>query len=206
MPHMSRQARYNLITVTILVIIGFLWIYPFLWVTLASFKTPAEMFSAGATLLPEQWDFNNFARAWDKANFSTYFFNTVLYAMAATAIELFKSSMCGYVLGRYRFPGRNLLLGHHHSDALHSHCLHHSAPVQAGADAGLAQHPQRRHSGALRRLGRALCAALHRLLSDAARRALRRSSHRRGQLSGRPFASCCLWPGRLSPRWSSSSS
>ncbi len=111
MPHMSRQTRYNLITVTILAIIGFLWIYPFLWVTLASFKTPAEMFSAGATLLPEQWDFNNFARAWDKANFSTYFFNTVLYAMAATAIELFKSSMCGYVLGRYRFPGRNFLLG-----------------------------------------------------------------------------------------------
>ncbi len=111
MVRMNRYLRYNLITVAVLVLIGFFWIYPFFWVTFASFKTPAEMFSAGAKLLPNQWDFNNFVRAWDKANFSTYFFNTVLYAIAATIIEVFKSSMCGYVLGRYRFPGRNLLLG-----------------------------------------------------------------------------------------------
>ena len=67
------------------------------------------MFTAGVKLLPETWDFSNYTRAWVKANFSTYFFNTVLYAVAATAIELVKSSMCGYVLARYRFPGRNLL-------------------------------------------------------------------------------------------------
>lgn len=111
MIRLNRFSRYNLIAVTLLVIIGLIWIYPFLWVMFASLKTSSEMFSAGATLLPENWDLSNFVRAWDKANFSTYFFNTVLYAAAATVIELFKSSMCGYVLGRYRFPGRNLLLG-----------------------------------------------------------------------------------------------
>ncbi len=107
----NRYGRLNLIAVTLLVIIGFFWIYPFLWVVFASLKTSSEMFSAGATLLPENWNFGNFVRAWTKANFDIYFFNTVLYATSATVIELIKSSMCGYVLGRYRFPGRTLILG-----------------------------------------------------------------------------------------------
>lgn len=107
----SRYQRLNLIAIVLLIVVGLIWIYPFLWVVFASFKTSSEMFRAGATLLPEVWDFSNFPRAWVKANFNIYFFNTVLYAVAATAIEVVKSSMCGYVLGRYHFPGRKLLLG-----------------------------------------------------------------------------------------------
>ena len=107
----NRYNRYNLIAGAALLIIGFFWIYPFLWVIFASFKSSSEMFRAGATLLPETWDFGNFSRAWNKANFNIYFFNTLLYAASATIIELIKSSMCGYVLARYRFPGRTLILG-----------------------------------------------------------------------------------------------
>ncbi|MCB0035517.1 MAG: hypothetical protein KDE51_15905, partial [Anaerolineales bacterium] len=62
----NRYGRLNFIAVTILVIIGFFWIYPFLWVVFASLKTSSEMFSAGATLLPENWNFGNFVRAWTK--------------------------------------------------------------------------------------------------------------------------------------------
>ena len=46
-----------------------------------------------------------------QAKFSTYFLNTVIYALSATVIELIKSSMAGYILARYRFPGRNLIYG-----------------------------------------------------------------------------------------------
>lgn len=108
---LGRYGRYNLIAAGFLLVIGIAWIYPFLWVVTASFKTPSEMFAAGAKLLPEVWNFENFSRAWTKANFDVYFFNTVLYAVSVTVIELIKSSMCGYVLARYRFPGRTLILG-----------------------------------------------------------------------------------------------
>jgi raffinose/stachyose/melibiose transport system permease protein len=105
----SRFARYNLIATLILIALSALWIYPFLWTIAAAFKSQREMFTAGATLLPSEWVFDNFTRAWVKAKFSQFFLNTVIYAVLATVIELFKSSMCGYVLARYRFPGRNLL-------------------------------------------------------------------------------------------------
>lgn len=105
----NRYLRYNLVAIVVLAAITFVWAYPFLWTLGASFRTQREMFTSGASLIPTEWVFDNFARAWIKARFSDYFFNTVLYSVAATAIEVVKSAMCGYVLARYRFPGRDLL-------------------------------------------------------------------------------------------------
>jgi ABC-type glycerol-3-phosphate transport system permease component len=107
-----RRGRYfnaNLIVLLVLGVIGFLWLYPFLWVVFSSLKTQRDMFTSGARLLPEIWEWSNYTRAWTEASFSTYFLNTVIYAAAATLIEVIKSSMCGYVLARYRFPGRNVI-------------------------------------------------------------------------------------------------
>jgi len=105
----GRFTRLNLITVTILLLVGFIWVYPFLWAISGAFKTQLGMFTSGASLIPDQWDFSNFQRAWVTAGFGTYFFNTLLYSIAATFVEVFKTALCGYVLARYQFPGRDLL-------------------------------------------------------------------------------------------------
>lgn len=107
----GRYFGLNMTLLIVLLIIGFFWIYPFLWVVFSSLKTQRDMFTSGARLAPEVWEWGNYVRAWTEANFNTYFLNTVIYAAAATAIEVVKSSMCGYVLARYRFPGRNLIYG-----------------------------------------------------------------------------------------------
>jgi len=105
----KRTSKGNLIAVPLLVVVGLLWIYPFLWTVAAAFKTQGGLFSGGASLLPDQLNFDNFVRAWVNAGFSQYFVNTVIYAVASTAIELVKSALCGYVLARYDFPGRTFL-------------------------------------------------------------------------------------------------
>ncbi len=105
----GRYFRLNLVTIGLLAVIGLVWVYPFIWVLFSAFKTQPEMFTAGANLLPEEWRWENFEKAWVQAQFSDYFLNTVIYAVSATLIEVVKSSMCGYVLARYRFFGRNLI-------------------------------------------------------------------------------------------------
>lgn len=105
----TRISKGNLIAVPLLIVVGLLWIYPFLWTISAAFKTQGGLFSGGASLLPDQLNFDNFVRAWVNAGFSQYFVNTVIYAVASTAIELVKSALCGYVLARYDFPGRTFL-------------------------------------------------------------------------------------------------
>ncbi len=105
----SRFVRYNLIISTVLTIIGFFWVYPFLWSAFSAFKSQREMFTAGSDLIPKEWTWDNIPRAWNDAGFGDYFFNTVLYSVSSTTIVLIFTAMCGYVLARYRFPGRNII-------------------------------------------------------------------------------------------------
>jgi ABC-type glycerol-3-phosphate transport system permease component len=106
---LSRPARANLIALPLLIVVGLVWIYPFLWIVTGAFKTQSGLFTGGASLIPDQWNLDNFQRAWVDAGFSKFFFNTVLYAVVSTLIELVKSALCGYILARYDFPGRTLL-------------------------------------------------------------------------------------------------
>ncbi|MFD7287110.1 carbohydrate ABC transporter permease [Streptomyces sp. NPDC059863] len=106
---LSRGARANLIALPLLLIVSLLWVYPFLWTISGAFKTQAGLFTGGAGLIPDQLNFDNFRRAWVNAGFSRYFFNTVLYTVVSTLVELVKSALCGYILARYEFPGRKLL-------------------------------------------------------------------------------------------------
>lgn len=106
-----RQLRNNLILWAVLLVIGFVWMYPILWIFSAAFKTSQEVFTAGPALIPETWaGFSNFVRAWDVANFSRYFGNSVLYGVGSVLIAVFRSILAGYVLARFSFPGRRLIL------------------------------------------------------------------------------------------------
>ncbi|MEJ3651502.1 carbohydrate ABC transporter permease [Actinomycetes bacterium KLBMP 9759] len=106
---MTRRGRANLIALPILIVVGPVWIYPFLWTVSAAFKTQAGLFSGGANLIPDLLDLSNFERAWVNAGFDRYLLNTVIYSVSSTLIELVKAALCGYVLARYEFPGRVLL-------------------------------------------------------------------------------------------------
>jgi ABC-type glycerol-3-phosphate transport system permease component len=86
------------------------WIYPFLWMVSASFKTNAEFFQ-GTGLIPTSPQWNNYVRAWQNAHIGDYFFNSVIVTVSAVAIATITGAMIGYVLGRYSFPGKKVLMG-----------------------------------------------------------------------------------------------
>jgi raffinose/stachyose/melibiose transport system permease protein len=91
--------------------IGFVYVFPFIWMLGSSFKTQGEFFSAGLNPLPAVAQWGNFENAWDKANFSRYFINTVITTSATTAFVLMFTSMAGYALARLRMPGKKIVLG-----------------------------------------------------------------------------------------------
>lgn len=86
-----------------------IWIYPFLWMVSASFKSQNEFFKNGLSLIPEHFTFENIIRAWNEANFEQYFFNSVLITVGTIVIVLISTATCGYVLGRYSFRGKKLV-------------------------------------------------------------------------------------------------
>ncbi|NOV03727.1 carbohydrate ABC transporter permease [Paenibacillus planticolens] len=87
-----------------------IWIYPFLWMVSASFKTQSEFFANGLRLIPNSFQMGNLVRAWNEANFERYFLNSVVISVSTILIVLLATSTCGYVLGRYAFKGKKPVL------------------------------------------------------------------------------------------------
>ncbi|MBP0650449.1 carbohydrate ABC transporter permease, partial [Mycobacterium tuberculosis] len=70
-----------------------------------------EIFSKGLDLIPDTFMWSNYARAWSNAGFSVYMLNTVIVTVGTVALVVVHTALSGYVLGRYDFVGRRLLIG-----------------------------------------------------------------------------------------------
>jgi len=88
-----------------------IWVYPFVWMVSAALKDPIEVFSSGLHLIPKNFRWDNFKRAWVDAHFNTYLINTVLVTVFTVIIVVVRTAMAGYVLARYTFYGRRIILG-----------------------------------------------------------------------------------------------
>ena len=101
----------NLLIFLGLIILALMWIYPFVWLLSASLKTQPEIFGSGLGLIPERPIWENYARAWTVVGFDRYFINTVVITAGTVLLVVVRSALAGYVLGRYNFIGKKLLIG-----------------------------------------------------------------------------------------------
>ena len=83
-------------------------VFPMGWVLVTSFKTDKEIFMS-PWKFPAKLMFENFIRAWTKAEIGQYFFNSLIVIIPAIFFTLLFSAMAGYVLARYVFPGNRII-------------------------------------------------------------------------------------------------
>lgn len=103
--------RFREVVFTLLLLpLAIIWIYPFLWMVSAALKTDQEIFG-GLGLIPETFQWSNFSRAWTDARIGDYFFNTLIITFSSVVIVVTTTAMMGYVLGRYQFPGKKVVIG-----------------------------------------------------------------------------------------------
>lgn len=94
----------------VLLSIGLIYIFPFIWMMGSAFKTNNEFFTLGMNPFPSVLQLDNFRKAWEGANFSRYFFNTVFISVTVTLLVILFTSMAGYSIARLRIPGKKYLL------------------------------------------------------------------------------------------------
>lgn len=104
-----KRSAGDVVTHALLLAIGFIWVYPFLWMVSASFKSQSEFFRNRLKLIPEEFTFDNIVRIWEKSNFNVYFFNTAIVTIGTVALVLIMTITAGYVMGRYNFIGKRLI-------------------------------------------------------------------------------------------------
>ncbi|HEY9291377.1 MAG TPA: carbohydrate ABC transporter permease [Microlunatus sp.] len=99
------------LTALVLLALAAIWIYPFLWMISAALKDKIEIFRSALDLVPDTFHWENFGRAWSEAHFGRYMINTVLVTVFTVLIVVIRTAMTGYVLARYSFYGRKIILG-----------------------------------------------------------------------------------------------
>ena len=98
------------VVVILMVFFGFCWIYPFLWMLSASFKSTMEIFQKGLNLIPAHISLENYMRAWIRGGFSVYFMNSVITTVFSILIMVLRCALAGYVLARFSFPGKTFII------------------------------------------------------------------------------------------------
>ncbi|MDR0677024.1 MAG: carbohydrate ABC transporter permease [Elusimicrobiota bacterium] len=91
----------------ILILVSISCIFPLLWMFSAALKTQSTVFT-DMSLFPKNPEWYNFVIAWTKANFGTYFFNSLFYTVIVVFGVIFIGSLAAYAFSRLKFPFRNL--------------------------------------------------------------------------------------------------
>lgn len=98
----------NFLTYLCLTLAGACMLLPFLWMLLASVKTPGEIL-VPSHLLPAKIQWANFAAAWHAAPFARYLLNSLLVTLATTLGQLGTGILAAFAFTHLRFWGRKTL-------------------------------------------------------------------------------------------------
>lgn len=102
----------KLIRYAILIIVGFILIYPLLWLFFASFKENSEIFTTLKLWPDNGFDFSGYKEAWETStghNFGYYFLNTMELLLPKVLLTIVSCVMTAYAVVRFEFRGKKLV-------------------------------------------------------------------------------------------------
>ena len=108
----TRKKLASIIYHILVVIGGFIMIYPVLWMITGSLKNNTELLNGSLSLIPPNWRWENFARGWKGfggVTFVTFFKNSFIITSISTFATVISSACIAYSFARLKYPGRKLM-------------------------------------------------------------------------------------------------
>ncbi len=110
---LGTHARYGLLFILVvyalLVAIGFVYLYPLLFMLITSLKSPTDLLNPMVQWVPTELYFGNYVRAFRVLNYPSTLLASILVSVVPSVLQTVVCSIVGYGLARYRFPGKPLL-------------------------------------------------------------------------------------------------
>ena len=107
--HRLRKVGIDTLLYIILGCIAIFCLFPIIYAFGGSFKPNIEFVLGGSKILPEVWRPQNYVDAWKLANFARYTWNSVFVSVFVVIGQILVSSLGGYALARFNFPGRKIV-------------------------------------------------------------------------------------------------
>lgn len=105
-----RRHIANAFVYLFLIVMGFVWISPFIYLLMHSFRGGAEIY--GSTIIPQEWTLQNYIDLFTGSggtaslNFPRWFLNTFVVACFSCVISTISVLMVSYAFSRLRFKTR----------------------------------------------------------------------------------------------------
>lgn len=96
---------------TMLISLGFVYLYPLLDMLVTSLKTLPDLLDASVQWIPTSITLKNYREAMDVMKFRETFLSTVMVAFFPALTQTIVCALTGYGFARYQFPFRKLFLG-----------------------------------------------------------------------------------------------
>lgn len=106
---LRRLGRYHIGTYLILILVSLAFLGPLFMLVNTSLNTLPQ-FMRNPTTLVSSLEFQNFADAWEKANFPQYLLNSAIYTVVATTLFVLSAIFVAFPLARGYVRGANVLL------------------------------------------------------------------------------------------------
>ena len=83
--------------------------FPVLFTFMSSFKSNMDILTTGNSIFPTKFVLENYTKAWELADFSTYTKNSVFLSFFCVIGAILSSTCCGYVFSRGKFAGKEFI-------------------------------------------------------------------------------------------------
>jgi multiple sugar transport system permease protein len=94
---------------TIALLLGsILVLYPLIWMISTALKSDAEVM-INPSLIPRDWVFENFVKAWKSAPFGLYMYNTLFLTVVGLVGTLISNTLIAYGFAKFDFKGKDTL-------------------------------------------------------------------------------------------------
>lgn len=101
----------KIVVYALLIIIGFIYIYPLLYMFITSLKAESDLMDSSIKWLPTSLEFSNYKVAFDNLKYLSTFFKTLVVVLVPSVINTIVALLTAYGFARFRFPGKNVLFG-----------------------------------------------------------------------------------------------
>ncbi len=94
----------------ILLSIGYLVVYPLIYMMSSAFKSPEDFLNSGIVWLPQNFTWDNFKNAFKVLNFTSSLKNTLTLEIVSAFLEIFSCSIAAYGLARFDFATKKITM------------------------------------------------------------------------------------------------
>ena len=107
----SASAGISGVVYFLLICIGFVYLYPLLYMLVTSLMSTEDLINPTISWVPTKVDFSNYEMVWSVLDYPTSLAVSVVFSLVCAVLQTVSCALMGYALARLRVPGKLLWLG-----------------------------------------------------------------------------------------------